>query len=174
MYSARLRTNVDHQHGAPGVVKYYLRVMRSDEKLEYLSTVHWIIYWHAVGFAIAAIAALVVKLALDLHGRQEIACLAAATVLVILALLALLRAWLTRIGTEIVVTNLRVIYKRGLVSRSTIEMNVSKIESVDVEQGLWGRLFDFGNVIIRGSGGTFEPLLGVQRPLAMRNAILVG
>jgi uncharacterized membrane protein YdbT with pleckstrin-like domain len=160
--------------GKAGTVKYYLRVMRPDEKLEYLSTVHWVVYWHAVAFAVLAVAAIAVKAALHLQARQEVACLAAATLFAVLAVVSFLRAWLRRIGTEIVVTNLRVIYKRGLLSRSTVEMNVSKIETVDVEQSLWGRLLDYGNVVIRGSGGTFEPLVGVQAPLKMRNAILVG
>jgi uncharacterized membrane protein YdbT with pleckstrin-like domain len=155
-------------------VKYYQRVMRPDETLAFHTSVHWIVYWPAVLFLLLAIVAEVVKVALELQGREATACDAAAIVFVVLAVIAFLRAFFRRLSTEIVVTNSRVIFKRGLFSRHTVEMNVSKIETVDVEQTLWGRLFSYGDVVIRGTGGSFEPLIGVARPLQLRNTILVG
>ncbi len=155
-------------------MKYYERVLRPDEKLEFHSTIHWIVYWPAVLFALLALLAIAVKLALGLQANQASACIAAAVVLALLALIGWLRAWIRRLGTEIAVTNYRVIYRRGLISRNTVEMNMSKIETVDVEQSIWGRLFDYGTVVIRGSGGTFEPLVGIEHPLQLRNTILVG
>ncbi|MBV9758897.1 MAG: PH domain-containing protein [Alphaproteobacteria bacterium] len=155
-------------------MRYYQKVMRPDETLAFHTSVHWIVYWPAILFLLLAILAYAVKVALDLEGHEAMACIAAALVLAVLAVIAFLRAFLRRLSTEIVVTNHRVIFKRGLFSRHTVEMNVSKIETVDVEQTLWGRLFGYGNVIIRGTGGTFEPLIGVARPLQLRNTILVG
>ena len=61
----------------------------------------------------------------------------AAALVCLLGLLLLLGAWIRRRTTEIVVTDRRVIFKRGLLALHTVEMNVSKIETVDVEQGLW-------------------------------------
>jgi uncharacterized membrane protein YdbT with pleckstrin-like domain len=98
--------------------------------------------------------------------------LMAAGVVGLLGLLLLLSAWLRRRATEIVVTDRRVIFKRGLLSRHTVEMNVSKIETVDVEQGLSGRIWDYGTLLIRGTGSGFEPLEGVGSPLSIRNAIV--
>jgi uncharacterized membrane protein YdbT with pleckstrin-like domain len=74
------------------------------------------------------------------------------------------RAWLIRRMTEIVVTDRRVIYARGIIRRNTIEVNMDKIESVDVNQTLLGRIFDHGDVTIKGTGSTLEPLLNVGRP----------
>lgn len=155
-------------------MKYYQKVMRPDEKLAFASSIHWIVYWPAVLFLLLAVVAYAVKGALQLEGREASACVAAAVVFALLALIAFIRAFFRRVGTEIVVTNHRVIYKRGLMARHTVEMNVSKIETVDVEQSLWGRLFGYGDVVIRGTGGTFEPLVGIASPLQLRNAILVG
>jgi uncharacterized membrane protein YdbT with pleckstrin-like domain len=73
-----------------------------------------------------------------------------------------------------VVTDRRVIFKRGLLSRHTVEMNVGKIETVDVEQGLAGRIWGYGTLLIRGTGAGFEPLVGVGSPLRIRNAIVAG
>jgi uncharacterized membrane protein YdbT with pleckstrin-like domain len=92
----------------------------------------------------------------------------------LLALIYALQAWMRWQSTEIAVTDRRVMYKRGLISRRTVEMNVSKIETVDVEQGPLARMLNYGDVIIRGTGGTFEPLRTVAAPVSLRNAILVG
>jgi hypothetical protein len=53
-------------------------------------------------------------------------------------------------------------------------MNVSKIETVDVEQGLGARMLGYGTVLIRGTGSGIEPLRKVGDPLAIRNAIVAG
>jgi len=155
-------------------VKYYQKVMRPDEKLTFYSTIHWIVYWPAILCLALAVVAFAAWAALRPQGHAETAFVAAGMILALLALVSFLRALLRRMSTEIVVTDHRVIFKRGLISRHTVEMNVSKIETVDVEQSVWGRLFNYGDVVIRGTGGTFEPLIGIQHPLQLRSAILVG
>jgi uncharacterized membrane protein YdbT with pleckstrin-like domain len=82
-------------------------------------------------------------------------------------------AWLKRFGTEIAVTDRRVIYKTGLVQRDTTEINMAKIESVDVSQSILGRVFGFGTLTIRGTGETIEALRNIASPLQFRNAIMV-
>jgi hypothetical protein len=57
--------------------------------------------------------------------------------------------------TEIAVTNRRVIYKKGFIRRRTNEMNMDKVESVQVDLG---RMLDYGNVTILGTGEGFETL----------------
>lgn len=153
---------------------YYQKVLRPDEKVIFHTTIHWIIYWPAVVFLILAVAVWALGVHYNLTGRAAQACTAAELILALLALVAFLRAFARRLGTEIVVTDNRVIYKRGLIARHTLEMNVSKIESVDVEQSFWGRIFGFGSVVVRGTGSTFEPLMGVAAPLQLRNSILAG
>jgi len=63
---------------------------------------------------------------------------------------------LARWTDEFVVTNKRVIVKTGLISRRTLEMNLNKIESVNVDQSIMGRLLDYGSITIIGTGGTRE------------------
>ena len=72
-------------------------------------------------------------------------------------------------SSELVITDLRVLIKTGLVQRQTIEMFISKVESVAVDQGVLGRLFDYGTVAIRGTGGHEERFEAIARPLAFRN-----
>jgi uncharacterized membrane protein YdbT with pleckstrin-like domain len=96
---------------------------------------------------------------------------AAAAICFLVALILALRAWLIRWTTEIVVTDRRVIYARGFIQRHTVEVNMDKIESVDVDQGVLGRIFDYGDVTIMGTGTTHEPLRNVDRPIAFRNEV---
>jgi uncharacterized membrane protein YdbT with pleckstrin-like domain len=78
------------------------------------------------------------------------------------------------VTTELVVTDRRVIYKSGLISRHTLEMNNSKVESVDVDQSLLGRLLGFGTIVVRGTGGSLEPIRQIGDPLTFRSHITAG
>jgi uncharacterized membrane protein YdbT with pleckstrin-like domain len=68
----------------------------------------------------------------------------------------------------------RVIYKAGLFSRHTIEMSLGKVESVDVDRSILGRIFGYGTVVVRGTGGSLEPIRNIGDPLAFRNNITAG
>ena len=65
----------------------------------------------------------------------------------------------------------RIIYARGFIQRHTVEINMDKIESVDVDQSIMGRAFNYGDVTIRGTGQTFEPLRQIDRPIEFRNEV---
>lgn len=69
---------------------------------------------------------------------------------------------------EFAITNKRVIIKTGLISRRTFEMNHTKIESVNVDQGILGRILGYGTIRIVGSGGTKEVFPKINSPLAFR------
>jgi uncharacterized membrane protein YdbT with pleckstrin-like domain len=79
--------------------------------------------------------------------------------------------WFERWTTEIAITDRRIIFKRGFIRRDTIEMSVEKVESVDVNQSLLGRLLDYGNITIRGTGTGFAPLRSIDSPLDFRSHV---
>ena len=87
-----------------------------------------------------------------------------------IGLLFFLAAYLKYISTELAITNKRVIAKFGFVSRRTIEINLSKIESIQIEQGVLGRIGNFGSLIVSGAGNPQAPVPGISDPLAFRNA----
>lgn len=91
----------------------------------------------------------------------------AAALGVVVIVVALVR----RASTELAVTNRRVIAKFGLIARSTVEMNLAKIESVRVEQTVMGRLFGFGSIIVTGTGSTMDPIRFIANAIAFRQAI---
>src|SRR5271154_5352459 len=91
-----------------------------------------------------------------------------------LASFAIARGYIARWSTEIAVTDRRIIFKRGLIRRHTVEMNMQKVESVDVDQTLLGRLFNYGDVTVRGVGSTFERLNFIDAPLRLRTTVTAG
>jgi uncharacterized membrane protein YdbT with pleckstrin-like domain len=91
----------------------------------------------------------------------------------LLALSSALRAFIRRATTELAITDHRVIYKTGLLARHTLEMNRSKVESVDVDQTIPGRIFGYGTIIVRGTGGSLEPIRQIVDPLSFRSHLTV-
>jgi uncharacterized membrane protein YdbT with pleckstrin-like domain len=151
---------------------YVERVLQPGEQIVHRSRLHWLVYGRAVlllAFA-AGLAAAGAAAPDNLRVPLGYAALAAAA----LGLVALVAAAIRRATTELAVTDHRVIFKRGIISRHTVEMNRTKIESVDVDQSLMGRLFGYGTVVVRGTGGSLEPLAGVEAPLELRSRITAG
>lgn len=83
-------------------------------------------------------------------------------------IILLVKAIITKISTELSVTSKRVIAKFGLIRRNTVELNHSKVESFNIGQGLLGRIFDFGTLIINGTGGASTPIPSIDSPLEFR------
>lgn len=80
----------------------------------------------------------------------------------------LLKPIIDKWTSEFAITNKRVIIKTGLISRKTIEMNLQKIESVNVDQSILGRLLGYGNLHIVGTGGTRETFKKIKKPIIFR------
>lgn len=91
-----------------------------------------------------------------------------------LALFLLAKAWLYSFSTELAVTSKRVITKFGFIRRTTVELRHDKVESMHVEQSILGRIFDFGSIVITGSGGTHAPIPYIAHPLQFRSVALAG
>jgi uncharacterized membrane protein YdbT with pleckstrin-like domain len=89
-----------------------------------------------------------------------------------LGLVPLVVAWIRYISTELAITNKRVIAKFGFIQRRTVEINLQKIETVQVDQSLPGRLFDYGTILLAGGGNPQAPINGISDPLAFRQAFL--
>jgi len=93
-----------------------------------------------------------------------------APVLIGLVLLAI--AWIKQRSTELAVTNKRVISKFGFIQRDTVELNIHKVESVQVRQSVLARILGFGTIVIAGGGNPQAPIPGISDPMAFRRAFL--
>lgn len=73
--------------------------------------------------------------------------------------------------TEQGVTNKRVIQKRGIISRRSEEMKLTSIETVEIDQGFWGRIFGFGTVRVTGRGISDVVYAGIRDPMGVKRQI---
>ncbi len=71
---------------------------------------------------------------------------------------------------EMVITNHRVVLKTGIFSRDVFEMQIQKVETVLVDQSIAGRMFDYGTIACRGTGGTVSKQIEIASPLEFRAA----
>ena len=152
-------------------MRYVRRVLQPGETIVYTTRLHWLIYVRTVLLLIACVVLAGAAVSTSDNQNISLALGIAAVIFVLLALSAGLRAFVRRATTELAVTDHRVIYKSGLLSRHTTEMNRDKVESVDVDQSLLGRIFGYGTVIVRGTGGSLEPIRNIGDPLSFRSHI---
>ncbi len=129
------------------------------ESVVYTTGLHWVVFLSAAVFAFLAL----VLLAAGAGKAAPIAMLAA----VVLGF----RAWIKRMTAEFAVTDRRVILKTGLVERHAVMMLLDKIESITVDQGILGRVWDYGTVKVTGSGGGKEVFTNVAQPMEFRRQV---
>ena len=151
-------------------MRYIDEILQPGEKVLYSTNAHWIFYLPAIVAWIAAIVLLVLSRWTTTDGIVLL-CLAASAVVAIAALYWTAKAWFHRWTTETDVTNLRVVHKTGFIQRRTFEMSLDKVESVDVNQSILGRILNYGTIIIRGVGVGIEPLPNIDSPIAFRNHV---
>ena len=150
--------------------RYIDEILQPGEKVLYSTNAHWMFYLPAIGAWIVALVLVILSRATTTESIALV-CLAAAAVVAIAALYWTIRAWFHRWTTETDVTNLRVVHKTGFIKRRTFEMSLDKVESVDVNQSILGRLMNYGDVTVRGVGEGFETIKAIASPLAFRNSI---
>jgi len=92
-------------------------------------------------------------------------------ILVVAAVITFSYGVAKRNATEMAVTNRRVLIKTGMTSRRTLDLMLSRVESIGVEESAAGRMLGYGSVIVRGTGGTPEPFLMIAHPQEFRRAV---
>ena len=155
-------------------MRYVRRVLQPGETVVYATKLHWIIYWQAILLLITCIILVGAAWYMADNSSVSLALEIAAVIFALLALSSAFRAFIRWATTELAVTDRRVIYKTGLIARHTVEMNRRQVESVDVDQSIFGRLIGYGTLIIRGTGGSLEPMRRIDDPLTFRTYITAG
>jgi uncharacterized membrane protein YdbT with pleckstrin-like domain len=90
------------------------------------------------------------------------------TLPILVGLIVLPWVWMRYASTELAITNKRIIVKVGFIHRDTVELNLARVESLQVHQSLLGRMFDYGSILISGAGSPRAPVPGIAHPLERR------
>jgi len=150
--------------------RYIDEILQPGEKVLYSTNAHWIFFLPAIiGWILVGV--FLVLSGVVPAGPSALICLSLAAIAAIAALYKTVTAWFHRWTTETDVTNFRVVHKTGFVQRQTFEMSVDKVESVDVNQTILGRILNYGDVTVLGVGEGGKTLDTIASPLAFRNAI---
>jgi uncharacterized membrane protein YdbT with pleckstrin-like domain len=150
--------------------RYIDDILQPDEKVLYSTNAHWMFYLPAIAAWTVALVFLVLSRMVTADALMLL-CLALAAVAGLAALYWSATAWFHRWTTETDVTNMRVVHKTGFIKRRTFEMSLDKVESVDVNQSILGRIMNYGDVTIQGVGEGTQTISTISRPLAFRTAI---
>ena len=147
----------------------------SGEAVTYRGHLHWkVVFWPGVLAIVLGIPGLYIlwraAFGSTADGTGGFTPLAGAA-LILLGVLPLIVAQIKRGSCQFAVTNKRVIVKAGLIKRDTVEMFLHKIESVNVDQSVMGRMLSYGSLTLHGTGGTAETFHDIASPLEFRRQV---
>ena len=151
-------------------MSYVEKHLAPGEQIVFRTRLHPIVYGSSAFFAacVLGIAGLIV--ARNDLPRETVRILWLAAVVIAVGSLA--SPWLRWRTSEFAVTDRRVLVKVGLFAVHTLELMLSKVEAIGVDQSLAGRLLGYGTLRIVGTGGTVEEFERVARPDALREAVV--
>ncbi len=131
---------------------YVTNNLMPGEHILHTAGIHGFVFVRALLLGAVACVLFNVDVLFDVQDKHDIA-LAAAAFFAFFAVISLLRAAILKVSTELAITNRRLIVKLGLFGSRTMELSHGKVEGVAVQQGVLGRLFGFGTVVVSGAGG---------------------
>lgn len=154
---------------------YIDKKLTVNESLIYRAKIHWLVFLKPILglIAIVCVIATTEKYLIDLApaGILKYKSATYAGLFFLVVLPSLTQAILKRMTTEIAITDQRILNKKGFISVELQGMPLSKIENIDSKQTVLGRLFGYGNVIVKGSGSTPIELVNISKPLTFRNEL---
>ncbi|MBA2622067.1 MAG: PH domain-containing protein [Chthoniobacterales bacterium] len=145
---------------------YARATLAPNETPYHRTSLHWIVFVRFALLALAAFFFLAIPFAIAV---QALTASQLGWFVLPLPAFMMVAPTLAYVSSELVLTDIRVLIKTGVIQRQTLEMFISKVESIGIDQGFWGRLFDYGTVTIRGTGGFSERFDAIARPLEFRN-----
>jgi len=152
------------------MARYIDEILQPGEKVLYSTSVHWIFYTPGILAWVVTLVGWIMERRAE-NQAVNLLWLVISLIAAAVAIYWTFKAWFHRWTTETDVTNLRVVHKEGFIKRRTFEMNLDKVESVDVDQTILGRILSYGDVTIRGVGEGAETIKTIAHPLQFRNNI---
>lgn len=131
--------------------------LMAEEKVVQVTKLHWVIFIWPIIWVLLGI----LLIAIPLLGGFFI----------LIGLVTLLLTFIDYRTSEFGITDKRVIAKVGFLKRTSLEILHTKVESLQVNQGIFGRIFGFGTIIVRGTGGSKDPFRKIPKPLEFRKAV---
>lgn len=156
-------------------MSYIENNLMKDEEIIFQAKPHWIIFFKPVFWLFIAFLIITVFPSYFPISFQFLPGITLYTLITFIALIMAvitgLSAYIHYISLEFAVTNKRVIMKTGLVNLKTLEIMLPRIEGISVNQGIIGRLLNYGTLLVSGIGGSKDTFINFPDPLQLRNLI---
>jgi len=137
-------------------MSYIENNLLNGENVLYRGKLHWIVFiWPIIWFIVSLV---------FFAYRNHIVGLGA----LLLAIITGIAALINYTSSEFGITNKRVVVKIGFIRRNSLEVLLNKVEGIQVNQGIWGRILGFGSITVTGTGGTKDPFHKIEAPLEFR------
>lgn len=132
-----------------------------NETVIYRCQLHWIAFLAPIGWLIVAVFFYFYQPLIPFY----------TFIFVLFAIGTGISAVIRYLTSEFGVTNKRVLIKVGFISIHSVETLLTKIESIQVNQSVLGRLFGYGNIVVCGTGGSRDQFQDIDDPLQFRNRV---
>ena len=152
-------------------MSYIHKSLLDGEEIVYLTRRHKIIFTYPVIWLLVAAILFGVKWVFVFKPEINFALLIFSGIFLAAAILHALVIWINYLCAEFGITNQRVIVKEGFLKRKTSEIFLKSVESVQVDQSLWGRILNFGTIVVTGTGGVSDPLIMIRNPLDFKKQV---
>jgi uncharacterized membrane protein YdbT with pleckstrin-like domain len=132
------------------------------ENILYRARLHWVVFfWPLIWFIVAIV----------LFSRGGDAAVIVGRLFILIAIAKAISSFISISTSEFAVTNQRVIAKVGFIRRNSLEVLLGKIEAIQVNQDILGRVLGYGSITVSGTGGTRDPFHNISNPLELRRKI---
>ena len=143
-------------------MKFLNQNLLSNEYLLFIVNFHWYVFIPGI---------LLYFFSIGIFILDEFIWFLIGTYIMGLAIISLLIPIIVNITKELVITSKHVIFKTGLISKSTIKLNYQKIEGFSVNQNMFGHILGFGTLIFNIQGGKKTIISGICKPLEFEEEI---
>lgn len=137
--------------------------LANNESIVYRGGLHWWIY-------VKNILLIVLGIIIAVAGGKNQTASAIGGIIVFFAALGLAGAFMRAKSSEFVITNRRVMLKTGVLRRKLVELQLNRAEGLRVDQGIIGRIFNYGSIVVT-SGGVTESFAPIAQPYEFKKQV---
>ncbi|MGO9020106.1 MAG: PH domain-containing protein [Syntrophobacteraceae bacterium] len=143
-------------------MSYIENNLMNGENILYRARLHWVVFfWPVIWFVVAIV----------FFSRGGDVAVNVGRLLILIAIVKAISSTISFSTSEFAVTNQRVIAKVGFIRRNSLEVLLGKIEAIQVNQDISGRILGYGSITVSGTGGTRDPFHNISNPLELRRKI---
>ncbi|MGA3117814.1 MAG: PH domain-containing protein [Syntrophobacteraceae bacterium] len=143
-------------------MSYIEKNLMNGENILYRARLHWVVFfWPVIWFVVAIV----------FFSRGGDVAVTVGRLFILIGIAKAISSYISFSTSEFAVTNQRVIAKVGFIRRNSLEVLLGKIEAIQVNQDILGRILGYGSITVSGTGGTRDPFHNISNPLELRRKI---